>query len=60
MIKLGKGLTAKLLNNYFYIKVFMGIDDSTKTKVAIKMLQKALINSDEYLREGLMSEIKVM
>jgi calcium-dependent protein kinase len=38
----------------------MGIDDSTKTKVAIKMLQKALINSDEYLREGLMSEIKVM
>lgn len=40
--------------------VYKGVDDKTKEVVAIKMLSKNLINADEYLREGLMNEIKIM
>lgn len=41
-------------------KVFKGVDDKTKELVAIKMLKKSTINEDDYLREGLMNEIKIM
>lgn len=41
-------------------QVFKGHDEKSKEVVAIKMLNKALINEDEYLREGLMNEIKIM
>ncbi|CAD8190461.1 unnamed protein product [Paramecium pentaurelia] len=43
-----------------YGQVFKGQDEKTKEFVAIKMLSKAVINEDEYLREGLMNEIKIM
>lgn len=41
-------------------QVFKGQDEKSKEVVAIKMLNKALINDDEYLRDGLMNEIKIM
>lgn len=40
--------------------MFKGKVDKTNDLVAIKMLAKSIINSDEYLREGLLSEIKIM
>lgn len=40
--------------------MFKGQDEKSKEVVAIKMLNKALINDDEYLRDGLMNEIKIM
>ncbi|CAD8120799.1 unnamed protein product [Paramecium sonneborni] len=43
-----------------YGQVFKGVDDKTKDLVAIKMLSKSVINEDEYLRDGLMNEIKIM
>lgn len=42
------------------MQVFKGHDEKNKEVVAIKMLNKALINEDDYLREGLMNEIKIM
>lgn len=42
------------------VQVFKGKVDKTHDLVAIKMLAKSIINSDEYLREGLLSEIKIM
>ncbi|CAD8106591.1 unnamed protein product [Paramecium sonneborni] len=43
-----------------YGQVFKGLDEKTKELVAIKMLSKQVINEDDYLREGLMNEIKIM
>lgn len=40
--------------------MFKGQDEKSKEVVAIKMLNKALINEDDYLRDGLMNEIKIM
>ncbi|KAM3142202.1 hypothetical protein pb186bvf_005611 [Paramecium bursaria] len=43
-----------------YAKVYKGVNEKTQEKVAIKMLSKEVINADDYLREGLISEIKIM
>ena len=40
--------------------MFKGVDEKTKEVVAVKMLSKSVINEDEYLRDGLMNEIKIM
>ena len=44
----------------FYKKVYKGHDKDTKQIVAIKMIPKTIINSDDYLKEGLWSEIRIM
>ena len=43
-----------------YATVYKGKVNETKEIVAIKVLQKEVINQDEYLLEGLMQEIKIM
>ncbi|CAD8163035.1 unnamed protein product [Paramecium octaurelia] len=43
-----------------YAEVFKGTNEKTGEKVAIKMLSKSVINADDYLREGLIQEIKIM
>jgi len=40
--------------------VYKGTDRTSNKIVAIKMLSKSTINSDEYLKQGLFEEIKVM
>jgi serine/threonine protein kinase len=40
--------------------VFKGVDEKSKELVAVKMLSKSVINEDEYLRDGLMNEIRIM
>lgn len=40
--------------------MFKGVDEKSKELVAVKMLSKSVINEDEYLRDGLMNEIKIM
>ncbi|CAK56585.1 unnamed protein product (macronuclear) [Paramecium tetraurelia] len=49
-----------MLGEGSYGQVFKGQDEKTKEWVAIKMLKKAVINEDEYLRDGLLNEIKIM
>ncbi|CAK66613.1 unnamed protein product (macronuclear) [Paramecium tetraurelia] len=43
-----------------YATVYKGVNEKTGEKVAIKMLSKSVINADDYLREGLIQEIKIM
>ncbi|CAD8048740.1 unnamed protein product [Paramecium primaurelia] len=43
-----------------YATVYKGVNEKTGEKVAIKMLNKSVINADDYLREGLIQEIKIM
>lgn len=49
-----------ILGQGSYGQVFRGTDDATGEIVAIKMLPKHLIQSDEYMLQGFFSEIKVM
>ncbi|CAD8197134.1 unnamed protein product [Paramecium octaurelia] len=49
-----------LIGEGSYAQVYRGREEKTGVKVAIKVLNKSVINADDYLREGLISEIKVM
>ena len=61
--------TKDVIGEGSYATVYKGRDEKTGVFVAIKMLAKSVINAyfiifnwlrDEYLRDGLVSEIKVM
>ncbi|KAM3132941.1 hypothetical protein pb186bvf_014937 [Paramecium bursaria] len=52
--------TRNKLGQGSYGEVFAGINKITREKVAIKVLSKKLIDKDEYLRQGLITEIKIM
>lgn len=49
-----------LLGEGSYGRVYKGKNHKNSQFVAIKQLNKEIIDSDEYLRDGLMSEIQVM